>query len=198
MKHPETSLRAPKGDSARNFSCGRAPSRRRVPRALSCACARLLSHPRQKNKENLTDWQPALIVLPPPFPSPWHCPAIQPDCLPTEQTTPHRGAEHPTIHPDPATDGPSGTTHNPPPAISIGRGFTPIWMSPSRCHQSQKLIKTLHSRASVSPGRMKAPVISLVSNSSIPKPPFAHLITNLILSLDPIPSPDPKSQPQFN
>lgn len=87
VKHPETSLRAPKSDSSRNFSCGRAPSRRRVPRALSCACARLLSHPRQKNKENLTGWQPALIVPPPLFPSPWHCPAIQPDCLSIQQTT---------------------------------------------------------------------------------------------------------------
>lgn len=106
----------------------------------------------------------------------------------------HRGAEHPKIHPDPATGGPRGTTHNPSPAISAGRGLKPIWMSPSCCHQSQRdeLIQTPHSRASISPGRMKAPVLSLVSNSSIPKPPFAHLITSLILS------PNPKSQPQFN
>lgn len=45
VKHPEMSLRAPKGDSTRNFSCGR----RRVPRALSCACARpLISSPAEK------------------------------------------------------------------------------------------------------------------------------------------------------
>lgn len=47
------------------------------------------SYLRQKNKGNLTGWQPALIMPPPLFPPPWHCPAIQPDCLPKEQTTLH-------------------------------------------------------------------------------------------------------------
>lgn len=54
-----------------------------------------------------------------------------------QPSTIRREAEHPKIHPDPTTDGPSGTTHNPSPTISTARGFTPIWMSSSHSHQSK-------------------------------------------------------------
>lgn len=110
------------------------------PGIILCLCPALISSPAEKQGKPhglAAGSYHAVAAVSFPLALPCHPAGLSPDRA-NNPPLPIEGLSTPKSTLTLPSMGPSGITHNPSTAISAGRGFTPIWMSPSGCHQSQK------------------------------------------------------------